>query len=210
MTRRRFRRSAAALIAGALALAAVFPAVAQAPRRSEPADAAPTNAASDPVADRLSTIEARLERIAVALEQQLDLARLDLIVRRVESGERRLDDLEGSRAQASSYLLTLRERRATVETALAEAEEQVRTGWPPGPREEAVGQRDQAEEVLSQVDAEIEAQETSIAELDARAARLRQEIEAWSRLLEEELEPPPIPAAEEAAEATPQATVPGP
>lgn len=197
MIRRRFPRSAAAvLLAGALASAVASPAAAQAAPQGERAG----GAASDPVAARLAAIDARLERIASALEEQLDLTRLDLIVRRVESGERRLDDLEGSRAQAGSYLLTLRERRATAETVLAQASEQVRTGWPPGPREDAVRQRDEAESVLSQLDAEIADQESSLADLDARAARLRQEINAWSRLLEEELEPPPIPAAEEAAE----------
>jgi len=190
-TSRLQRSFAAAVIACALASAAA----AQAAAAPEPADR--DDAAS--VAARLGAIEVRLERIAVALEEQAELARLDVIVRRVESGERRLDDLEGSRAQARAYLLTLRERRATADRVLAEASARAETGWPPGPREEAVRLRDEAAITLEQIDLEIAAQEASVAGLDARAARLRQEITAWSALLEAELEPP-IPAAEESEE----------
>ncbi len=205
-THRLQRSFAAAVIACALASGAA----AQSARA--PAPAGRDDEAS--VAARLAAIEVRLERIAVALEQQAELARLDVIVRRVESGERRLDDLEGSRAQARAYLLTLRERRATADRVLAEARARAETGWPPGPREEAVRLRDEAATTLEQIDLEIAAQESSVAGLDARAARLRQEIAAWSALLEAELAPPipPVEETEEPVEApeTPEASSPGP
>jgi hypothetical protein len=94
----------------------------------------------------------------------------------------------------------LRERLATADRELAAARERVETSWPPGPREEAVRLRDEAETQRAQIDAEIAAEEESLAGLDARTARLQQENAAWSRLLEAELEPP-IPAEEEPAEA---------
>ena len=82
---------------------------------------------------------------------------------------------------------------------LAETEERVETGWPPGPREEAVRRRDEAEATLGEIDAAIASQEASLADLDARAARLRQEIAAWSALLEAELGAA-VPPLEETAE----------
>jgi hypothetical protein len=190
-TSRRQRSGAAVVILCALA------ATAAAQSARAPAAAARAEETSAP--ERLSAIEARLERIAAALEQQVELARLDLIVRRVESGERRLDELEGSLAQARSYDLALRERRASAATVLAETEERVATGWPPGPREEAVRRRDEAEATLGEIDAAIASQEASLADLAARAARLRQEIAAWSALLEAELGAA-VPPLEEAAE----------
>ena len=177
------------------ALASAADAAAQSPPPPRAAD----RGESVSVAARLGAIEARLERIAAALEEQLELARLDLIARRVESGERRLDELEGSRAQARSYLLALRERLATADRVLAAARERVETSWPPGPREEAVRLRDEAETTREQIEAEIASQAESLAALDARAVRLQQEITAWSRLLEAQLEPP-LPAAEEPVE----------
>ena len=194
MSRSRFQRVfVPVVIVGVLAAA-------DAAAQSTPPLEAADRGESVLVAARLATIEAQLERLATALEEQLELARLDLIARRVESGERRLDGLEGSRAQARSYLLALRERQATADRVLAAARERVETSWPPGPREEAVRLRDEAETNREQIEAEIASQEESLAALDTRAARLQQEITAWSRLLEAELEPP-IPAAEEPAEA---------
>jgi hypothetical protein len=187
----RFQRTfAAATVACALVSA---PAAAQSP----PARAADERGEATSVAARLAAIEARLERIAAALEEQAELARLDVIASRVEAGERRLDELEGTRAQARSYLLTLRERRSTAVTVLAEARGRVETGWPPGPREEAVRLHDEAETLLEQLDAEVATQELSVTGLDDRADRLRLEVAAWSALLEAELGPQ-IPAAEEA------------
>lgn len=194
MSRSRFQRLfVATVIVCALASAATA-------EQSPPAPKAADRGESVSVAARLAAIEARLERIAAALEEQLELVRLDLIARRVESGERRLDELEGSRAQVRSYLLSLRERLATADRVLAGARERVETSWPPGSRSETVRLRDEAETTREQIDAEIASQEGSLAGVDARAARLRQEIIAWNRLLEAQLEPP-IPAADEPVEA---------
>jgi chromosome segregation ATPase len=186
------RFSVAAVIVCALAAAATA-------EPSPPATTAADRRESVSVAPRPGAIEILLDRIAAALEEQLELERLDLIARRVESGERRLDELEGSRAQARSYLLSLRERLATADRVLAGARERVETSWPPGSRAEAVRLRDEAETTREQIDAEIASQEESLAAIDARAARVRQEITAWNRLLEGQLEAP-IPAAEEPVE----------
>jgi hypothetical protein len=193
MPTHRVQRSFAA---AAITVAFASSAAGQTPQAPAPADR--DDAAS--TADRRAGIEAQLERIAVALEEQVELARLDVIVRRVEAGERRLDELEGARAQARAYLLTLRERRATAARVLAEARARAETGWPPGPREEAVRLRDEAATMLEQLDLEIADQDGAAAGLEARADRLRREIAAWSALLEAELAPP-IPAAEESEEA---------
>jgi hypothetical protein len=166
---------------------------------SPPAPPPAGRAEDGSVTARLAAIESRLDRIAAALEEQLELARLELIACRVESGERRLDALEGTRAQARSYLLSLGERRATADRILAGARERVETGWPPGPRSETTRLRDEAQTTLDLLDAEIAEQETAVAGLDARAESLRLEIAAWNGLLEAELGPR-LPAAEEATE----------
>lgn len=173
---------------------------------SPPAPPPAGRAEDGSVTARLAAIESRLDRIAAALEEQLELARLELIAARVESGERRLDAQEGARAQARSYLLSLRERRATADRVLAEARERVETGWPPGPRSETTRLRDEAQTTLDLIDAEIAEQEAGVTGLDARSESLRREIAAWNELLEAELGPrlstvegaagPPEPAPE--------------
>lgn len=173
-----------AVVAGAVLAALValaLPAAAQ--------EAAKTREEKPPagVDGRLATIDAKLDRIAVALEAQQEMAQLELMLRRVESTERRIDGLETSRVQARTYLGTLAEKRIAAEGLLAETRDTVRSGWPTAPRGELLRQQKDAEENLERLGEEIEGIQALVAQIEARIGDLRRDAAEWSAMLETRL-----------------------
>lgn len=136
---------------------------------------------------RLATIDAKLDRIAAALEAQQEMAQIELMLRRVEAAERRIDGLETARIQARTYLGTLDDKRVAAEERLAEARRTVRSGWPTGPREEVLRREAEAEAELERITEEIEEIEVALAQIDGRVRGLQNDAAEWSALLESRL-----------------------
>jgi hypothetical protein len=189
----RFQRTfTAATVACAFVCA---PATAQPPpprAAGERTEAASTGA-------RLAAIEAGLERIAAALEEQAELARLDVIARRVEAGN---GGSRSWRGRAPRRALTCSPSARGSRPLSPRSPRRVGGSRPAGrpvraKKPSACASRPRPASSRSTPRSRL--RELSVTGLDERADRLRQEVAAWSALLEAELGPP-IPAAEEAEE----------
>lgn len=140
-----------------------------------------------PADEPMAAIAAALTRIAEVMELQLESGRLDLLMRRQDLSQRRLDRVEGQLRSAQRELDGLRQNaaRADMEIArLADPEVAESMGWDAA---SLAGHLESMEFELAEGRRKIAELESWIGQLEQERARRQRELEDWQAFMDREI-----------------------
>ena len=147
----------------------------------------PSSAQTEPPSDALTEIATALSRIAEAMERQLEGGRLDLLMRQVESRQRRLNLIENQLRSAQREYQGHQHQLTRSEMELERFEnEEVAEAMGYDSRTLAV-HRESMEFDLQLTRQRISELESRIADLEQKRTRGQREVEDWQAYIDREL-----------------------
>lgn len=137
--------------------------------------------------ERMAGIAATLERIAVALEAQLEGSRLEMLMKRIEHSERRLQPQEARLRQALAERSGLALEKKRSEALLREFADRIEYGLNEMPEAEVEMTKRHYEFQAQQTEAKIENLDQRILALENQVAAGRRELEEWQLYVDRRL-----------------------
>jgi predicted nucleic acid-binding Zn-ribbon protein len=147
---------------------------------------------TDPVsspetAGHLAEISAALNRIVELLESQAESSKLDLIIRRVDLTQRRLEPIEARLRQLRTGREGSAEERFRLRKQLENLADQMAAGTLDVDASEISVSTDYMESELALVEGRLRATDNEITMLENEAVRFRNEIQDWQSWIDREL-----------------------